>query len=278
MLFWRVAPALFATLCLALSANPTRANEGAVIRCPDWQLYAPPVVLARTGDGQTDAAFAAKTQPVSVGASPKTPTGKARATASDSVRICTYQIAPGDTLSAIAAARLGRAGRWPEISAANPGINPTRLRVGTRLTLPCSPNAPATQPAPAGTNWLARIFSDVGNVRPGAIAPKGSGSAGAVSPAVPAEPRTIVAPTPPPPLPVWTAKRGEFLIDVLTRWGKTAGYTVISDTADAWKLELDISLRGTFGDVVGDLVKGLAHEGRAPPVRLYPNKVVKVGI
>ena len=192
--------------------------------------------------------------------------------------MCSYQIEPGDTLSAIAAARLGRAGRWPELRAANPGINPTRLRVGTRLTLPCSPNPAAPQPAQAGTGWLARLFSTVASARPGANAPKGLDAAGAVSPAVPAKSRTIVVPTPPPPLPVWTAKRGEFLIDVLTRWGKTAGYTVISDTADAWKLELNISLRGTFGDVVGDLVKGLAHEGRAPPVRLYPNKVVKVGI
>ena len=113
---------------------------------------------------------------------------------------------------------------------------------------------------------------------PGANAPTAAGAAGAVSPIVPAKPRAIVAPTEPPPQPVWTAKRGEYLIDVLTRWGKTAGYIVISDTADAWKLELNISLRGTFGDVVGDLVKGLAHEGRAPPVRLYPNKVVKVGL
>ena len=278
MLFCRAAPALFAALCLAVCANPSRANEGAVIRCPDWQVYAPPVVLARTGDGQTAAAFAAKTRPVSAGASPKTPTGEARVTASDSVRMCTYQIAPGDTLSAIAAARLGRAGRWPELRAANPGINPTRLRVGTRLTLPCSPDSAATQPAQAGTNWLARIFSTVARAPPGANAPTAAGAAGAVSPIVPAKPRAIVAPTEPPPLPVWTAKRGEYLIDVLTRWGKTAGYIVISDTADAWKLELNISLRGTFGDVVGDLVKGLAHEGRAPPVRLYPNKVVKVGL
>ena len=136
-----------------------------------------------------------------------------------------------------------------------------------------------SQRAQAGTNWLARLFSTVASAPPGADAPSGSGAAGAVSsPTVPAKPKAIVAPPPPPALPVWTAKRGEFLIDVLTRWGKTAGYVVISDTADAWKLELNISLRGTFGDVVGDLVKGLAHEGRAPPVRLYPNKVVKVGL
>ena len=249
-----------------------------MIRCPDWQLYAPPVVLAHRGGGQTDAAFAAKTRPLSATPSLKTPTGGTLAAASESGRMCTYQIAPGDTLSAIAAARLGRAGRWPELRAANPGINPTRLRVGSQLSLPCSSNSVATQPAQAETNWLARIFGTVASGPPGANAPSGSGAVGAVSPAVPAEPKTVVAPTPPPSLPVWTAKRGEFLIDVLTRWGKTAGYIVISDTADAWKLELNISLRGTFGDVVGDLVKGLAHEGRAPPVRLYPNKVVKVGL
>ena len=65
----------------------------------------------------------------------------------------------------------------------------------------------------------------------GECAHRGLDAAGAVSPIVPAKPRAIVAPTEPPPLPVWTAKRGEFLIDVLTRWGKTAGYIVISDTA-----------------------------------------------
>ncbi len=65
---------------------------------------------------------------------------------------------------------------------------------------------------------------------------------------------------------------------MLRRWGKAAGYRVVVSTSDAWTLGVDISLRGPFRAVLGELVKGLAHDGTAPPVRLFPNKVVRVGL
>lgn len=48
----------------------------------------------------------------------------------------TYTIAPGDTLARIAAARLGDASRWRDIAAANPGLDPRRLRPGRTIDLP----------------------------------------------------------------------------------------------------------------------------------------------
>lgn len=48
----------------------------------------------------------------------------------------TYVVAAGDTLSEIAQRELGSARRWQEIAAANPGLDPSRLRLGTKLQIP----------------------------------------------------------------------------------------------------------------------------------------------
>lgn len=47
-----------------------------------------------------------------------------------------YRIRSGDTLSAIAKAQYGQTSMWPEIQAANPGINPSNLTVGSSILLP----------------------------------------------------------------------------------------------------------------------------------------------
>lgn len=47
-----------------------------------------------------------------------------------------YVVRRGDTLSAISSRTLGDADRWNEIAKLNPGIDPNRLKVGARLTLP----------------------------------------------------------------------------------------------------------------------------------------------
>jgi len=48
----------------------------------------------------------------------------------------TYTIAKGDTLWSIAKREYGNGQRWKDIAAANPGINPNKLRVGQQITLP----------------------------------------------------------------------------------------------------------------------------------------------
>ncbi|MCK6448657.1 MAG: LysM peptidoglycan-binding domain-containing protein [Planctomycetes bacterium] len=47
-----------------------------------------------------------------------------------------YVVQKGDTLSGIAQKVLGKGGRWSEIAALNPSIDPNRLIVGSRLRLP----------------------------------------------------------------------------------------------------------------------------------------------
>ncbi|MYF89025.1 MAG: hypothetical protein F4186_06525, partial [Boseongicola sp. SB0676_bin_33] len=52
-------------LCLTSPAwaaldTPGSVQRGALIRCPDWERLMPPVVLAGTGEGQTNQAFEAR--------------------------------------------------------------------------------------------------------------------------------------------------------------------------------------------------------------------------
>ena len=48
----------------------------------------------------------------------------------------TYEIKPGDTLSEVSLSELGTSRRWKEIVELNPGLDPNRLREGTRIVLP----------------------------------------------------------------------------------------------------------------------------------------------
>ncbi|MEE2681239.1 MAG: LysM peptidoglycan-binding domain-containing protein [Planctomycetota bacterium] len=56
----------------------------------------------------------------------------------------TYRVASGDTLSSIAKQWFGAESDWPRIVAANPGLEPDRLRIGQELTLPARTAAPPT--------------------------------------------------------------------------------------------------------------------------------------
>jgi nucleoid-associated protein YgaU len=66
-----------------------------------------------------------------------------------------YTIERGDTLSSIARAHYGDDRLWTRISAANPGIDPQRLKVGETITIPprepaaATPTTSAVQPAAA---------------------------------------------------------------------------------------------------------------------------------
>lgn len=48
----------------------------------------------------------------------------------------TYRVARGDTLRAIAKRLYGEESRWRDIAAANPSLNPKKLRAGQTLNLP----------------------------------------------------------------------------------------------------------------------------------------------
>ncbi|NLF30340.1 MAG: LysM peptidoglycan-binding domain-containing protein [Planctomycetes bacterium] len=53
----------------------------------------------------------------------------------------TYTIVPNDTLAAIARARYGNEALWTAIVKANSGLDPKRLRVGAKITLPSEADA-----------------------------------------------------------------------------------------------------------------------------------------
>ncbi len=228
---------------------------------------------------------------------------------------CTYTIRSGDTLGSIAARHLGASKRWPEIARANPGLNPDRLRVGAVINLPCANvagqggSAPKAKPgAPlAGTGFLARLSGQKTPAVPGAGKKKGGaspsaqkkikGGASSSRPAAAAQSATkktgsgpssgtgekkaalpaVPAKPAPPPLPVWTAKAGEDFAGVLQRWAKAAKYRVVLGTTDAWTLAVPVSIRGDFETAVNQLVRGLGSDGKAPPVRIYSNRVVRLG-
>lgn len=48
----------------------------------------------------------------------------------------TYTIQKGDTLYNIARQRYGDGKQWQKIASANPGVDPTRLRIGQTITVP----------------------------------------------------------------------------------------------------------------------------------------------
>ena len=64
---------------------------------------------------------------------------------------------------------------------------------------------------------------------------------------------------------------------VLHRWAKSANYRVVVGTSDAWTLGVPVHLQGDFETAVNQLVRGLGSDGQAPPVRIYSNRVVRLG-
>jgi nucleoid-associated protein YgaU len=117
----------------------------------------------------------------------------------------TYVVQKGDSLKSIAAKHLGSAKAWKQIVDANPGIDPTRLRIGQKLKLPGkggdepSPSSFTPAPAPAfppaatsggfsagaGTGSGATFTAPGGTTGAGA-APSPSPSAFTPAPAAPA--------------------------------------------------------------------------------------------
>ncbi|MDE0694955.1 MAG: TcpQ domain-containing protein [Boseongicola sp.] len=238
-----------------------------MIRCPDWERLAPQAVLVRGGAGQTNQAFEASAGRTEVTAASAAPAAS-----------CSHIVAAGDTLGSVALARLGTSRRWPEIRALNPGVKPDGLRIGSTLKLPCAVADGAGESGagdpPARAAFLERLRRSLTKheapATGAADAPAERATAAAAETAPEEEPAL-------PPPPVWTAAQGEFLADVLTRWGKAAGWTVIVDTTDAWRLAVAFRLQAGFEPAVAELIRGMGHDGVPPRVRLYPNNVLRLG-
>ena len=219
------------------------------------------MILANVEDGQTKQAFEASSgRPVPPASGPTL------------ARSCSHVVAAGDTLGKIAATKLGKSSRWREIATLNPGVTPSRLRIGSTLKLPCAAadgagEAGAGDP-PARTPFLQRLRQSLS----GPSAPETAASPAPASESEAAEEKPAL-----PPPPVWTAAQGEFLADVLARWGKAAGWTVIVDTTDAWRLGVAFRLQAGFEPAVAELIRGMGHDGMPPRVRLYPNNVLRLG-
>ena len=228
----------------------------------------PPVILAGAREGQTREAFEARAGRPNPGAASTVPSES-----------CTHTVAAGDTLGQISSDKLGTARRWREITALNPGLKPNSLRIGQVLKLPCSAGNGAGEGGagtpPARAAFLDRLRKALGGSRTEEAATTPAARSGTPASEAKAEPVEEKPPLPPPP--VWNAAQGEFLADVLTRWGAKAGWTVLIDTTDAWRLAVPFQTEGAFDSAVAELIRGMGHDGVPPRVRLHPNRVLRLG-
>ena len=76
---------------------------------------------------------------------------------------------------------------------------------------------------------------------------------------------------------VWKAQSDEYLTDVIKRWGKEAGYTVIATGTGAWQLKVPLTKVGSFEEALEHVIKGFSSQGHPPSVRVFSNKVIKIG-
>jgi LysM repeat protein len=271
-----LAPVSAVIAALAFS-SPSFAAD--LIVCPDWKSYVPksaPIALRTSAPAESfetriaraietaDTSSSGKRQPLS--ATHPSATAKPATLTNGAGGCKTYTVRAGDTLSKIAARELGDSKRHLELLAANSATvkSAETLRIGTVLTIPCAASsqlAAATAPQKRQPWWKAQPTDTAKAVNESTVK---------------TTPEVVLKPEP-KPLPRWTAKKGEYLSDVLKRWGKKAGYTVILDGPAEWKLGVKFSEVGTFEDVIQQLVKGFARDGLPPSVRIHSNKVLKIG-
>ncbi|MCY4288602.1 MAG: TcpQ domain-containing protein [Aestuariivita sp.] len=287
-----IAPALSA----ALPPVPAPSSIANLIRCPDWQTYVPVISRPAAAEQQTAPQFAARTTdtitttPLADTTRQTPPSAVGRVPAGSGLPACTLIIRAGDTYSRIAQQQLGNSKRWREIARLNPNLKPEALKVGQTIKLPCAAGtqvATGDNPVVAPPKKPRRGWWIFGGNRPAAKTDRQpAGPRDLQQQAAPPVPtagadRKVAKATavvkPKPTLPLWTAKKDEFLADVIKRWGKEAGYTVIVASTDAWQLSVPIRLRAEFEDAVDELIAGMAHDGTPPRVRIYPNAVLRLG-
>ena len=78
------------------------------------------------------------------------------------------------------------------------------------------------------------------------------------------------------PDPIWTAKRGSDFTQIVQKWAKKAGYRVVTKSNAVWKIDVDVRIQGNFERSLQELVKGMANGGRAPGIKIYPNKIIEI--
>ena len=222
---------------------PQKGDKVARHKTPAARIVAPekPISSGRAGAGQSTTVAALHAPP------------GARQGETSAIPVCpTHIVRPGETLFSIAAGRLGNGKDWKRIRDANRNLDPTRLKPGMRLALPCA--EPMT--ASAGTTKTGAAKAIAG----------ATGKTGTADGSKHARVGTDASA--PKPAPLWTAKKGESFRAVIQRWARRAGHTVIIDTSDAWTIAVPVRLEGDFRTAIGALVRGLSHDGVAPPVRI----------
>lgn len=117
------------TLGPAPTAPATVASSGAAGNATS----AAPATPATTSAVIPTGAGAASAVPTTPARTPRT-TVVEPAPAAGGAR--TYVIRQGDTLEAIARAQLGDGQKWRQIAAANPGVNPSNLKIGQSISIP----------------------------------------------------------------------------------------------------------------------------------------------
>ena len=244
------APSKVLALSLTLSLTAGAAHSNTLIRCPDWKQLSETQRIygvRKSAPSQSfDAVINASAERPLVSAPWNPFTKKPKTASSGAGTTCTpHTVKSGDTLSKIAKARLGSVKQYREIAAANKINVTTPLKIGQKLLIPCTPGDTV-------------------------------GTALAKTSPLPSS-KVVVPVKVAAPLPVWKAKSGEYLTDTLRRWGKTAGYKVLKEGADDWRISVPVTVMGTFEEATAQLVRGFEGTGRPPGVSIYSNKVVKVG-
>ena len=120
-------------------ADAGTATDPALGAMPDWPGSAAgtPTPAAPAGGAVAPPALGSVVSPPAAPAAP----------AADRPGVVRYRIKKGDTLAGIAKASLGDANRWKEIEAANPGLNPRRLKEGSEIVIPSGSTVAAAPPA-----------------------------------------------------------------------------------------------------------------------------------
>lgn len=254
----------------AITVFATTAQAATLIQCPDWQslvAHTPTITLAKHAP---KVAFDKKLSQRDITAKAGSGLGspKTTRTKTASNQSCpTYKVKRGDTLANISQKFLGTPKRYKDLMAANKSkvTSVEALPVGTVLTIPCD---------------LGTAVAKVSNPKPKSKKTGGFSTIFAKQSKPLAVSKPIVKPIPikpAKPLPIWTARSGEYLSDVIKRWGKKAGYKIILTGSDAWLLHVPIKEVGTFEDSLQRLIKGFSAQGTAPSVRIFSNKVIKIG-